>query len=96
LNKADIPVMPMHDLQSIMQDEHLAATDFFAVVEHPSEGPIRNMKVAVAWSETKARPVKLAPRLNEQGEQILREAGFSPEEIAAMIREGVTTTSPAA
>jgi len=45
LDKADVPVMPMHDLESILQDPHLVATNFFPVVEHPTEGPIRNMKV---------------------------------------------------
>jgi crotonobetainyl-CoA:carnitine CoA-transferase CaiB-like acyl-CoA transferase len=90
LNKADIPVMPMHDLQDMLSDPHLVATNFFPVVEHPTEGPIRSMKVSANWSETKAEPARLAPRLNEQGEEILREAGFSNEEIAAMIRDGVT------
>ena len=90
LNKADVPVMPMHDLQDMLSDPHLAATKFFPVVEHPTEGPIRSMKVSANWSDTKAEPVRLAPRLNEQGEEILREAGFSNEEVAAMIRDGVT------
>jgi crotonobetainyl-CoA:carnitine CoA-transferase CaiB-like acyl-CoA transferase len=96
LNKADIPVMPMHDLQSILHDPHLVATGFFPVVKHPSEGRIRSMKVSATWSETRAEPVRLAPRLNEQGEEILREAGFSREEIATMVRDGVTRLSLAA
>jgi crotonobetainyl-CoA:carnitine CoA-transferase CaiB-like acyl-CoA transferase len=95
LTRADIPVMPMHDLQSMLEDPHLNATDFFPVVEHPTEGPIRNMKVAATWSETRAEPVRLAPRLNQHGEEILREAGFTAEEIAAMVRDGVTRAAPA-
>ena len=90
LDKADVPVMPMHDLESILQDPHLVATDFFPVVDHPSEGPIRNMKVSATWSETPAEPTRLAPRLNEHGAEILREAGFSADEIAALVRDGVT------
>ena len=85
-----MPVMPMHDLESILRDPHLTATDFFPVVEHPTEGPIRNMKVSANWSETPAESVRLAPRLNAHGEEILREAGFSAEEIAAMVDDGVT------
>jgi crotonobetainyl-CoA:carnitine CoA-transferase CaiB-like acyl-CoA transferase len=95
LNKADIPVMPMHDLESILQDPHLVATDFFPVVEHPSEGRIRSMKVSASWSETPSEPARLAPRLNEQGMQILHEAGFSADEIAALVRDGVTIASSA-
>ncbi|WP_024516359.1 CoA transferase [Bradyrhizobium sp. Tv2a-2] len=96
LNKADVPVMPMHDLQGILDDEHLVATGFFPVVQHPTEGPIRSTKVSANWSETKAEPTRLAPRLNEHGAEILREAGFSREEIENMIRDGVTKPSPAA
>jgi crotonobetainyl-CoA:carnitine CoA-transferase CaiB-like acyl-CoA transferase len=90
LTKADIPVMPMHDLETILDDPHLVATGYFPIVEHPTEGPIRSMKVSAAWSETPVETVRLAPRLNEHGEEILREAGFSNEEIATLVRDGVT------
>jgi crotonobetainyl-CoA:carnitine CoA-transferase CaiB-like acyl-CoA transferase len=95
LTRADVPVLPMHDLESMLQDEHLVATGFFPVVEHPTEGPIRSMKVSPSWSDTPAIPSRLAPRLNEHGEEILREAGYSAEEFAALVRDGVTKTSPA-
>ena len=86
----------MHDLQGILEDEHLAATGFFPVVQHPTEGPIRSMKVSAAFSETVAEPVRLAPRLNQHGAEILREAGFSREDIETMIRDGVTRPAPEA
>jgi len=95
LTKADIPVMPMHDLESMLADPHLAATGYFPVVEHPTEGAIRSMKVSARWSETPAETIRLAPRLNQHGEEILREAGFSADEIATMIRDGATKSAPA-
>ena len=91
LTEADIPVMPMHDLESILQDPHLVSTGFFPVVDHPSEGKIRSMKASAHWSETPSRPSRLAPRLNEHGAEILEEAGFSAEEIATLVRDGATT-----
>jgi len=90
LTRADIPVMPMHGLESILDDPHLVATGYFPIVEHPTEGPIRSMKVSAAWSETPAETVRLAPRLNEHGEEILREAGFTADEIKTLVRDGVT------
>jgi crotonobetainyl-CoA:carnitine CoA-transferase CaiB-like acyl-CoA transferase len=87
-----VPVMPMHDLESILQDPHLVAIDFFPLVDHPSEGKIRNMKVSATWSETSVGPTRLAPGLNEHGSEILCEAGFSAEEIAALVRDGATRT----
>ena len=90
LNKADIPVMPMHDLEGMLDDPHLVATGFFPVVDHPSEGKIRSMKASAQWSETPVEPPRLAPRLNEHGLEILQEAGFSADEIAVLVREGAT------
>ncbi len=90
LIEADIPVMPVHDLESILDDPHLVATDFFQAVEHPSEGSIRSMRVAATWSRTPAEPQRLAPRLGEHGREILAEAGFNANEIAALESDGVT------
>ena len=88
--------MPMHDLESMLQDPHLVATDFFPVVDHPSEGKIRSMKVSATWSDTSVEPTRLAPRLNEHGAEILQEAGFSVSEIAALVRDGVTKAAAGA
>ena len=96
LNKADIPTLPMHDLESILTDPHLVGTNFFPVVDHPTEGAIRSMRVSATWSDTPATPERLAPRLSEHSEEILREAGFSADEIAALIRDGVTKAAPGA
>jgi formyl-CoA transferase len=52
------------------------------------------MKASANWSETPVEPSRLAPRLNEQGSQILEEAGFSEDEIATLIREGATLAAP--
>ena len=69
-------------------------TGFFPVVDHPSEGKIRSMKVSASWSETSLEPARLAPRLNQHGAEILHEAGFSESEIAALVRDGVTKAAP--
>ncbi len=54
------------------------------------------MKVSAAWSDTPVECLRLAPRLNEHGAEILHEAGFSADEIAALVRDGVTTAAAAA
>ncbi|KIZ40050.1 MULTISPECIES: CoA transferase [Rhodopseudomonas] len=89
LNDADVPVMPMHDLQSVLEDPHLVETGFFPITEHPSEGPIRSMRVAATWSETHAEPSRLAPRLGEQSREILLEAGYNAEQIAKLLTDEV-------
>jgi crotonobetainyl-CoA:carnitine CoA-transferase CaiB-like acyl-CoA transferase len=96
LNKADIPTLPMHSLESILSDPHLQAVNFFPVVEHPTEGAIRSMRASATFSDTPVETARLAPRLSEHAEEVLREAGFSADEIAALIRDGVTKTVPKA
>jgi crotonobetainyl-CoA:carnitine CoA-transferase CaiB-like acyl-CoA transferase len=94
LEKADVPVMPMHDLESLLEDPHITATDFFPVVDHPTEGRIRNMRPSARFSETPVETQRLAPRLSEHSTEILREAGFSADEIASLVRDGVTKAVP--
>jgi crotonobetainyl-CoA:carnitine CoA-transferase CaiB-like acyl-CoA transferase len=89
LDAADVPSLPMHDLESILTDPHLVAAGMFPVVDHPSEGPIRNMKVAATFSETRVSPQRLAPRLGEHSAEILREAGLDAEAVAALAHEGI-------
>ena len=88
LESADIPVMPMHTLESLMQDPHLAQTGFFSVVDHPSEGRIRSMAVPTAWSKSKPQPSRHAPLLGEQSREILAELGLSDSDIAQLIASG--------
>jgi crotonobetainyl-CoA:carnitine CoA-transferase CaiB-like acyl-CoA transferase len=52
------------------------------------------MKVSARWSETQVETVRLAPRLSEHSAEVLLEAGFSSEEIAALVRDGVTKAAP--
>lgn len=88
LETADIPVMPMHDFQSVVEDPHLKATGYFAEREHPTEGPIRSMKVPAHWSRTDPDPRQLAPMLGEHSAEILAEAGFDEAEIAELVGKG--------
>ena len=88
LNRADVPVMPMHDFDSVLEDPHLKAVGFFRDVEHPSEGKLRLMDVPTRWSSTPVEFTHLPPRHGEQGREILSEFGFATDEIDTLLREG--------
>ena len=60
LTDADIPVMPLNSLDELLDDPHHAATGFFKVMDHPSEGRIREMDIPTTWSKCSA----LAPHTN--------------------------------
>jgi crotonobetainyl-CoA:carnitine CoA-transferase CaiB-like acyl-CoA transferase len=92
LKAADVPVMPVNDLHDLLVDPHLVATGFFETVEHPSEGAIRTMRVAAAWSESEPAPARLAPRLGEQSIEVLREAGYDDARIRELLERRVVRT----
>ena len=88
LHAADIPCVPMNDLDSLIDDEHLKAAGFFIEMEHPSEGAIRLTGIPSRWSRSQPRVTRHPPRVGEHSVEILREAGYSCEEVAALCAEG--------
>ncbi|MDT0496386.1 CoA transferase [Algiphilus sp. W345] len=79
LEQADIPCMPMHTPESLLEDPHLRAIGFFGEIEHPSEGRIVSMAIPSRWSATTPDAPRPAPRLGEHTLAVLAEAGISPE-----------------
>jgi crotonobetainyl-CoA:carnitine CoA-transferase CaiB-like acyl-CoA transferase len=83
LEASDIPALPLHDVASLMHDPQLAATGFFALEEHPSEGTLRTMRTPTRWSRSPETTPAPVPRLGEHTAEVLREAGLDDAQIAA-------------
>jgi len=82
LKDDDICVTPVYDLEEALEDRHTAVREMIAQVEHPTYGTIRQIGVAPKFSETPGRVRTLAPKPGEHTEEVLREIGFSAEEVA--------------
>jgi len=93
-DKADIPAMPVRTLEELFDDPHLKATGFFAEREHPTEGPIRTFASPLDFEKTKVEFRRHAPRLGEDGEAVLREAGLAEDRIAALKAEKALLVPP--
>lgn len=89
LGPAGVPVTPMHDLKSLVEDPHLAATGFFSDVVHPSEGPMKMTAPPTRWSRTPASVNRQAPALGEHSAEILAAAGLADETIQSLLDDGV-------
>ena len=86
----DIPFMHVHTLETLMEDEHLAAVDFFGAHHHPPTGETyTSMKPPVEFSESPAGIRSHPPALGQDGRAILREVGFDKAKIDELIRKGV-------
>ncbi len=90
LNASDIPHSPLRSLDSLIDDEHLAAVGFFREMDHPSEGKIRLTGIPTRWSESQPGVRMHPPRVGEQSAEILSELGFDAGEIDELRAEKVT------
>ncbi len=90
LERHDVPCMPYHTLDSLLDDPHLNEVGFFEIKEHPTEGKIRNFRLPNRWSSPGRKDWNPAPKLGRHSAEVLREAGYSQQEIDDLVKRGVT------
>ena len=76
----------------LFRDPHLQAVGMFPAINHPTEGPIRHIKVPVKFSKTPGGLQRHAERLGGSSIEVLRELGYSDIQIAELEKGGVTRT----
>ena len=85
---ARVPCGPVYKMRETMADPHVKAGDFFTSVDFPGLGraPIAATPVKLHGTpgEVRLRP----PMLGEHNDEVLRELGYSAEEIAALVADG--------
>jgi crotonobetainyl-CoA:carnitine CoA-transferase CaiB-like acyl-CoA transferase len=88
LDKADIPNNPMNSPSDLLNDPHLKAAGLIEIEEHPSEGPLYVTGTPTSWSGTPCGRLFHAPRLGEHSAELLKEVGYSKEEMRSLEEEG--------
>ncbi|MGZ8211839.1 MAG: CaiB/BaiF CoA transferase family protein [Burkholderiales bacterium] len=86
----DVPAMPYHTLDSLMEDPHLEDVAFFEKVRHPTEGTIVNMNLPNKLSSGARRDFTPAPKIGQHSVEILRELGYADEDIDRLVADKVT------
>lgn len=66
----DIPAMPARDLDDVVNDPHLVATQFFKKRQHPDVGDFLEMQPPLRFSAMPAQNLGFAPRLDADGKAI--------------------------
>jgi crotonobetainyl-CoA:carnitine CoA-transferase CaiB-like acyl-CoA transferase len=89
LGNSRVPMMVVNSPDDLMTDPHLVESGFWEEYEHPTEGKVKMSRPPVSFSKSPASIRRLAPRLGEQTAEVLQEAGYSEEDIEAMLASGV-------
>ena len=74
-----MPCGPIHDYRQVFEDEHTQARE----MEVQLDG-VRMLGIPVKLSDTPGAIRRTAPDVGEHTSEVLREAGFSDEEISAL------------
>lgn len=90
LAAADIPYQVPNTLDQLIDDPHLQATGLVGKQQHPTEGALRTLGSPTVWNAAGRTPLTPAPRLGEQGREILQGAGYAAATIDSLDRTGAT------
>lgn len=88
---AGVPAGPIRDYRQSCADPHTLAREMVVELDHPVEGRVRALGIPVKLSETKGSIRRVPPALGQHTDEILRGAGFSDTEIAALRADGTVT-----
>jgi formyl-CoA transferase len=85
LEQAGVPCAPIADYGEVFTDPHLAARDFFWDASHPVAGAVRQIGSPLRLSRTPPHRGAAAPMLGADTREVLGEAGYSADEIDALL-----------
>ena len=86
LEEREIPCGPINTYEEVMSDPQIQARQMVVDTDHPTLGRVRTLGTPLKMSDTPLVTGRPAPLLGEHTEQVLQEAGFTPDEIAALYR----------
>lgn len=89
----DIPAMPVNTPDDLLEDPHLADVGFYREFEHPTEGRLRQMRPALRFSGDALPEPGPPASLGEHGPEVLRDLGYTDEEIDALTAQGAVVVS---
>jgi crotonobetainyl-CoA:carnitine CoA-transferase CaiB-like acyl-CoA transferase len=86
----DVCCEPVNSVADALSNPQAAERAMIFEMEHPVEGPIRQVGSPFKLSETPVRMTLPPPRLGEHTEEVLASAGYREDELRRLRRDGVT------
>jgi formyl-CoA transferase len=88
LEAHEIPCGPINDYSQVFAEPQILARDMVVETEHPVLGRLNTLGSPLKLSVTPTDAGRRAPLFAEHSEEILKEFGFSSDEIASLRRTG--------
>ncbi len=86
LQANDIPCGPINNYAQVFADPQVLAREMVVETDHPTLGRVRTLGSPIKMSATPPDVSRRAPLFGEHTDQVLREAGYSDADIAALRR----------
>ena len=84
LTAEDVPCAPVLTRSQVMRHPQVIANEALVETEHAAAGRLRQARPAARFSATPAGIRHGAPALGEHTDELLRELGYAPEQIASL------------
>jgi len=91
LSQKDVPVGKVYSLDEVFIDPQVLHRKMVIEVEHPTEGKIKQVGIAIKLSDTPGKVRSLPPLLGEHTEEILVGLGYNKQRINELRQEGIVS-----
>jgi crotonobetainyl-CoA:carnitine CoA-transferase CaiB-like acyl-CoA transferase len=88
LERAGVPSGPVRTVEDLMTDEHVLEHGMIIELEHQRAGRIRTLGSPLHLLRTPTSTGEAAPVHGEHGAQVLREFGYSEDEVSQFVKAG--------
>jgi alpha-methylacyl-CoA racemase len=89
LVKADVCVGKVYDIEEMVRDPQLNHRQMIVDVEHPTQGRVRQIGIAIKLSDTPGSIRSAAPLAGEHTEAVLKDLGLGAADIGRLRDKGV-------
>ena len=84
LGAHEIPCGPIQTYDEVMRDPQVVARSMVVTTDHPTLGRLRTLGSPLKMSDTPAIADRPAPLLGDHTDEVLRDAGYTEAEVAAL------------
>jgi crotonobetainyl-CoA:carnitine CoA-transferase CaiB-like acyl-CoA transferase len=92
-DRLGVPAGPVNDMLQALSDPQTLAREMVVELDHSKAGRVKAIGFPVKFSDTPGKVRKAAPIYGEDTRAILAEHGFTPDEVAALEKEGAVVSA---